>query len=309
MSHPIVRRYENNPILRPKDVPYAVETVHNAGVAKYDDRYIMLFRSHKQNGRSIIGRADSRDGYQFQVKQDPFLVPAEEGIFAEYEKFGVEDLRICPFEDHFLLCYSAYSDHGVRIALARTENFETVERVALISQADMRNAVIFPEKIGDRYVRLDRPHTQIHPWSIWISYANELEYWGESKKVFSPLPYHWDEMKVGPGAPPIKTDKGWLNIYHGAFKTMDGAIYRLGVALHELSDPSKIIGIADSWILSPKDPWEISGYVSNIVFTCGAVPEPDGSVKIYWGGADSVMCVGTAKLDELVELCIENPRQ
>lgn len=309
MPQPIVQRYENNPILRPVDIPYQVETVHNAGVAKYDDYYIMLFRSHKHNGRSIIGKAVSDDGYHFQVHPEPFMTPAKEGIFAEYEKFGIEDLRICPFEDHYLLCYSAYSGHGVRIALARTENFENVERVALLSQPDMRNVVIFPEKIDERYVRLDRPHTQIHPWAIWISYADELEYWGESKKVFDPLPYHWDEMKIGPGAPPIKTERGWLNIYHGAFETMDGAIYRLGAALHELEDPAQIIGIADSWILSPKDPWEVNGLVSNVVFTCGAVPEPDGTVKIYWGAADTVMCVGTAQIDDLVQLCIDNPRQ
>jgi predicted GH43/DUF377 family glycosyl hydrolase len=309
MARPIIQRYENNPILRPVDVPYQVETVHNAGVVKHGDSYIMLFRSHQDNGRSIIGRADSEDGYHFQVHTEPYLTPAEEGVFAEYEEFGVEDVRVCPFEDHYLLCYSAYSRNGVRIALARTEDFETVERVSLISQADMRNTVIFPEKIGGRYVRLDRPHTQIHPWAIWISYAEKLEYWGESRKLFAPLPYHWDEMKIGPGAPPIKTDEGWLNIYHGAFKTMDGGIYRLGAALLDLDDPSKVIGIADPWILSPKDPWEVSGYVSNIVFTCGAVPEPDGTVKIYWGGADTVMCVGTAQIDELVQLCLDHPRE
>jgi predicted GH43/DUF377 family glycosyl hydrolase len=103
--------------------------------------------------------------------------------------------------------------------------------------------------------------------------------------------YHWDEMKIGPGAPPIKTDQGWLSIYHGVFRTMDGSVYRLGVALHDLMDPAKIIGVGDSWILQPEDPWEITGYVHNVVFTCGAVPEPDGTVKLYWGGADTVMCV------------------
>jgi predicted GH43/DUF377 family glycosyl hydrolase len=115
-------------------------------------------------------------------------------------------------------------------------------------------------------------------------------------------------MKVGPGATPIKTGKGWLNIYHGVFKTMDGAIYRLGVALHDLMDPSKVIGVADNWILQPEDPWEVCGYVHNVVFCCGAVAEDDGSIKIYWGGADSVMCVGTALISDLVDLCLLNPR-
>jgi predicted GH43/DUF377 family glycosyl hydrolase len=123
-----------------------------------------------------------------------------------------------------------------------------------------------------------------------------------------PVPYHWDEMKIGPGAPPFKTKKGWLSIYHGVFETMAGAVYRLGVALHELEDPSKVIGVSDEWILQPEDSWEVSGYVSNVVFSCGAVPEDDGKVKIYWGGADTVMCVGTAHVDELVELCLTKTR-
>jgi len=123
-----------------------------------------------------------------------------------------------------------------------------------------------------------------------------------------PEPYHWDEMKIGPGAPPIKTDQGWLSIYHGVFRTMDGSVYRLGVALHDLRDPAKVIGVGDSWILQPEDPWEITGYVHNVVFTCGAVPEPDGTVKIYWGGADTVMCVGEAHVSELVALCLDHGR-
>lgn len=123
-----------------------------------------------------------------------------------------------------------------------------------------------------------------------------------------PVPYHWDEMKIGPGATPIKTDRGWLSIYHGVFPTMDGAIYGLGVALHKLDNPAIVLGVSDSWILQPEDPWEVTGYVHNVVFTCGAVPEEDGSVKIYWGGADSVMCVGTAKIEDLVNLCLNNSR-
>ena len=305
----VVKRYKNNPILTKGDVPYAVSTVHNAGVVKHNGRYIMLFRSHRQNGRSIIGIADSVDGYTFTVRDRPFLTPAREGLFAEYEEYGVEDLRICPMpSEGYLLTYSGYSRHGVRIILAQTFDFITVTRKAPISQADMRNVVIFPQKFDGQYLRLDRPHSEISPWSIWISYSSDLIHWGQSKVVMKPLQYHWDEMKIGPGATPIKTKNGWLHIYHGVFKTMDGSVYRLGVALHDLEDPSKIIGVADDWILQPEDPWEITGYVHNVVFTCGALPEGDGSVKIYWGGADTVMCVGTAVIDELVEMCLNNSR-
>ncbi len=306
--NPVVKRYEKNPILTKDDVPYPVETVHNAGVAKFGGKYVMLFRSHRRNGRSIIGLAESDDGFNFTVRPEPFLVPAAEGAFAEYEEFGVEDCRICEIDGEYLLTYSAYSRHGVRIGLARTRDFDSIERVTLITQADLRNVVIFPQKFDGRYARLDRPHSEISPWSMWISYSPDLVHWGDSRVVIKPVQYHWDEMKIGPGATPIKTPQGWLNIYHGVFPTMDGSVYRLGVALHDLYDPAKVLGVGDEWILQPEDPWERTGYVHNVVFPCGAVAEDDGAVKIYWGGADTVMCIGTARTEELVRLCLDNAR-
>jgi predicted GH43/DUF377 family glycosyl hydrolase len=269
----------------------------------------MIFRSHKLNGRSILGKAESDDGFVFKVDKEPFMVPAAEGIFKEYEEYGIEDPRIIYLDGEYLITYSAYSRHGVRVGLAKTRDFKSIERFSLITEADYRNVVIFPEKFNGLYARLDRPHSEISPWSIWISYSPDLKYWGESKLIMKPLQYHWDEMKIGPGAPPIKTARGWLSIYHGVFPTMDGCIYRLGVALHNLEDPSKIIAVGDEWILQPEEVYEITGYVHNVVFTCGAVPEKDGSIKIYWGGADKVMCVGTADIEDLVDHCLNNSRE
>jgi len=304
----LIKRYQNNPILTKDDVPYPVATVHNAGVIKQGDTYIMIFRSHKRNGRSILGKAESDDGFNFKVDEEPFMVPSNEGDFKEYEEYGIEDPRIIYVEGEYLITYSAYSRNGVRIGLAKTTDFKSVERISLITEADYRNVVIFPEKFNGLYARLDRPHSEISPWSIWISYSPDLKFWGESKLIMKPLQYHWDEMKIGPGAPPIKTPRGWLSIYHGVFPTMDGSVYRLGLVLHDLVDPSVIIAVGDEWILQPEEPYEITGYVHNVVFTCGAVPEEDGTVKIYWGAADTVMCVGTANIEELVDHCLNNRR-
>ncbi len=304
----VVQRYPGNPILSKDDIPYPVETVHNAGVCRYNNRIIMLFRSHLRNGRSIIGLAESEDGFKFTVANQPFMQPAAQGIFAEYETFGVEDPRISCINGEYLITYSAYSRHGVRIALAKTRDFKSVERVSLISQSDMRNVVIFPQRFNGRYARLDRPHSEISPWSVWLSWSPDLIHWGDSEVVMKPVSYHWDESKIGPGPTPIRTDRGWLCIYHGVFETMDGAVYRLGVALHDLADPAKILGVCDEWILAPEDPWELTGYVHNVVFSCGAVEDGNGGVIIYWGGADTVMCAGTAKLNDLVDLCLHNSR-
>jgi len=304
----LIERYKNNPILEKSDVPYPVATVHNAGMIKHEGRYIMIFRSHKLNGRSILGKAESKDGFNFKVDNEPFMVPSADEPFNEYEAYGIEDPRIVEIDGEYLITYSAYSQHGVRIGLAKTTDFKTVERVSLITEADYRNVVIFPEKFNGLYARLDRPHSEISPWSVWISYSPDLIYWGESKLIMKPIQYHWDEMKIGPGAPPIKTSRGWLNIYHGVFPTMDGCVYRLGVALHDLKDPSVIIAVGDEWILQPEEVYEITGYVHNVVFTCGAIPEDDGTVKLYWGGADKVMCVGTAVIEDLVDHCLNPSR-
>lgn len=308
IDKPLVTRYAGNPILTKHDIPYAVETVHNAAATRFGNQYILLFRSHLRNGRSIIGIARSDDGYKFKADSKPFMEPSGEARFAAHEEYGVEDPRICSMDGKHYISYSAYSRFGVRIGLAVTHDFKSVERIALISQSDMRNVVIFPDTFNGRYARLDRPHSEINPWCIWLSWSTDLIHWGDSVPVIQPVPYHWDQMKIGPGATPIKTEKGWLNIYHGVFPTMDGAVYRLGVALHDLADPAKVLGVADDWILSPEDPWELTGYVHNVVFTCGAIAEDDGSVKIYWGAADSVMCAGTANIDELVELCLTKNR-
>ncbi|NOX86711.1 MAG: glycosidase [Chlorobi bacterium] len=303
MTETLVKRYKRNPVLTKNQVPYEVATVHNAAVVKTEDKYMMVFRSHLLNGRSILGLAESDNGYDFKVHDKPFMTSQDKdaGI---YESISVEDPRITYINGEYLITYSAYSEYGIRIGLAKTKDFTRVERVAMISEVDYRNTVIFPEKFNGMYARLDRPHSELNPWSMWISYSPDLIHWGGAKHLVSPLKYHWDEMKIGPGAPPIKTVRGWLNIYHGVFPTMAGSVYRLGVCLHDLKDPSKIIGVSDKWILEPEENYERVGYVPNVVFTCAAVPEEDGTVKIYWGGADTVMCAGTARIDDLVNMCL-----
>jgi len=153
--------------------------------------------------------ARSRDGFEFTADPQPFLTPALDGPFAAYEEFGVEDPRVTFIDGEYVITYSAYSRSGVRIALARTADFVRIERVSLITEADYRNVVILPEKFDGLYARLDRPHSEIAPWSIWISYSPDLHFWGESRLLVRPMQNHWDEMKTGPGAPPIKTDQGW----------------------------------------------------------------------------------------------------
>src|SRR6202140_3793993 len=139
MKPGIVTRYSHNPILTKAEIPYPVETVHNAAVVKHGEEYIMLFRSHLRTGRSIIGLARSPDGFHFTAEPKPFMVPEQNGPYGAYEEFGVEDPRVTLIDGQYIITYSAYSRSGVRIALATTRDFVQVERVALITEADYRN--------------------------------------------------------------------------------------------------------------------------------------------------------------------------
>lgn len=301
----VLIKYPGNPIITPRDVPFPCETVYNSGAARLGDQYALLLRCGRYDGRSVFGLALSDDGYHFEVKPEPVFSRATKGVFKEPENKGVEDPRITQIGDTFYIFYSCYSSRGFQMGLARSKNLMEIERIALTTAIDYRNCVLFPEKINGMYVRFERPNIG-HP-GIWISYSPDLIHWGNQQLIMQPDTFDiWQDNKIGPGAPPIKTSRGWLNIYHATTATMDGQIYRLGCAVHDLLDPRKVIGRCHQFILAPEAIHERVGYVHNVVFTCGAIPEPDGSIKIYYGGADTVMCVATGMIDDLIDLALED---
>jgi predicted GH43/DUF377 family glycosyl hydrolase len=164
---------------------------------------------------------------------------------------------------------------------------------------------LFPEKINDLYVRLDRPYGTVNSGSIWISYSPDLKYWGGSKPILNKgLMFQWDGLKIGPSAVPIKTPKGWLCLYHGARAGYFG--YYLACMLLDLEDPSKIIGRIKRPILSPRESYEFSGATPNAVFCCGAIAEDSGELKIYYSGADTCIGFATADTNELVDNCLKD---
>ncbi len=210
--------------------------------------------------------------------------------------------------EHYIT-YSAYSRHGVRIGLAKTHDFTTVERVSLISQPDMRNVVIFPEIFDGRYARLDRPHSEINPWSIWLSWSPDLIHWGESTVAIKPRRLSLGRGEGGSGSDSDRHRQGLAEYLSRRVRHNGrcGVSRRRGTARARRSGQgNRGRGRVDP--RTPRIPWELTGYVHNVVFCCGAVPEEDGTVKLYWGGADSVMCAGTAQVQELVDLCLQKPR-
>lgn len=296
----VFHRWEGNPILDIEDMPFRCNTVFNGTPVKLGDEYLILLRIEGQQGYSYFALARSRDGLQFEVEEEPVLLPATEGPFAKYESLGIEDPRATYLDDTFYIMYTAASNHGHQIALARTDDFHNFERIALVSDPGNKDGVLFPEKINGQYVRLDRP-IGLGVGSIWISYSNDLYSWGDSKVLLTPRRGHWDSYRIGASVPPIRTEEGWLEIYHGVRMTSGGPIYRAGSALLDLEDPSRVIARCSVPLLSPREDYERIGDVGNVVFACGAIVEDNGEVKMYYGAADTYVCVATATMDELLE--------
>lgn len=298
----LLHRWEGNPILTLEDMPFPCNSVFNGTSVKLNDEYLILLRIEGQRGYSFFALARSEDGLHFEVEKKPAMVPAEEGLFGKYESRGIEDPRATYIDGAFYIFYTAVSDYSYRIALARTEDFRTFERIALVSEPGNKDGVLFPEKIDGRYARLDRP-IGLGVGSIWISFSPDLIHWGDSEVLLSPRSGYWDSFRVGASVPPIRTEMGWLEIFHGTKMTSAGPIYRAGAALLDSNDPTKVIKRCDVPILSPREDYERIGDVGNVVFPCGAIIEPDGEIKVYYGAADTSIAVAIAKLSDLVS-CI-----
>jgi predicted GH43/DUF377 family glycosyl hydrolase len=302
-KYDIIKRYKGNPLLTIDDIPFPCNTVFNAACAKYDGQYILLLRIEDMTGRSVFALARSNDGYDFKIEPEPVMEPCNEpGCFMEYEKKGIEDPRITKIDDTYYIMYTAVSQCGPLLALAKTMDFKKFERVALISEPENKDGVLFPEKIQGKYARLDRPVAGGIA-NIWISYSDDLITWGNSRCVMAVRDDHWDSWRIGASAQPIRIDDGWLIIYHGVKQASGGPIYRLGAAVLDINDPSKVHCRSAIPILSPREYYERVGDVNNVVFSCGAILEDDDQLKIYYGASDTSICVGTANVNELMQFC------
>ncbi|MHC4664836.1 MAG: glycoside hydrolase family 130 protein [Planctomycetota bacterium] len=300
----VIQRFEGNPLLTIEDIPFPCNTVFNAACAKHEGQYFLLLRVEDLTGRSVFALARSKDGYDFEVEAEPVMAPCEEeGCFKEYERKGIEDPRITKIGDIYYIMYTAVSPYGPLLALAKTTDFKTFERIALVSEPENKDGILFPEKINGMYARLDRP-VSAGEGNIWVSYSDDLIMWGNSRCVMTIRGDHWDSWRIGASCQPIKIEDGWLIIYHGVKAASSGPIYRLGAAVLDQKDPSRVLCRTAIPILSPREYYERVGDVNNVVFSCGAILEDDGhSLKIYYGASDTSICLGTANVNELMQFC------
>lgn len=306
MPGQLLQRHPHNPILTGKDFPEnsGIKRVFNSGVIKAARRYWMACRVEDAALRNRIWIAESEDGYRFTPHAGPVEFPHGDPEFAEYTAGMYYDPRITEIDGEFYLMHAAHSSHGCRLSLVRTGDFRRFEWLGHVSLPDNRNGALFPEKIGGLYARLERPNTGGAFGDMWVSYSPDLIFWGKSRCVLRNRDVRWAWTKIGPGAVPIKTAKGWLTIFHGVrTQCAQHYVYQLGVCLLDSKDPSRVIGISEEAILEPEESYELVGQTPSVVFTSGAVAEEDGSIKVYYGGADTVQCVATGTVEGLLRAC------
>lgn len=296
-------RYPGNPVLTAENIPYPANSVFNAGAVKVGDESLLLMRVEDRRGLSHLTVARSKDGFtNWQVDSHPTL-PADPVGHPE-EVWGIEDPRICRMdgETRHIISYTAYSKGGPLVSLATTEDFEHFERLGPVMPPDDKDAALFPVLFGGRYAMLHRPAGTMSGLGchIWLSYSPDLKHWGDHQIVVRAR--HggwWDANKIGLSPPPLRTDEGWLVMYHGVRFTVSGGIYRLGLALLDLEDPGTVLLRGDEWVLAPEETYEREGDVQDVVFPCGWIAEGD-DLRLYYGAADTTIAVATAKISELL---------
>ena len=296
----VIHRYQGNPLISIEDLPFRCSDIWNAGVAFFRGEYLLLVTVETLEGACGIYPARGTDGRHFAVASKPFMTASGEGPLAPYEEYGVRDARITEIDGAYYITYLTDSEYGHRIGLARTKDFQSVEKLGLITEPDTKSGALFPRKIGGRYALLERPSSE---GSIWISYSDDLTYWQSATVVMTPRGGHWDPSRIGAAAPPIEVDQGWLLIYYGEKDTSAGPLVRLGAAILDRDRPSHVIARSNIPILSPRETYERIGDVGNLVFSCGALLEGDRELKLYYGASDSCICLGTGTVADIIRVC------
>lgn len=332
----VLRRFEGNPVLAPRPGEWDSVSVFNPGAILWNGKVHMLYRAVSDIGEYVsrFGMAVSEDGYAFErVSSGPVFEPQH-----DYEVGGVEDARITRDGDEFLITYAAVSKVPGPIyaevdffritrddpycprpgmppmgesytGLLRSADLRSFASEGLLTPpgTDDRDGVLFPETIGGRYVMLHRPTSWVGPDygtdrpAVWLAYSDDLKEWDYGRKgqhlLMTPQE-PWEESKLGAGPPPVKTEAGWLMLYHGVDRKY---VYRVGAALLDLDDVSKVIARTEDFLMEPQEEWEKVGVIPNVVFPTAAVWEPGRELLVYYGAADRVCGLATADMRELLD--------
>ena len=315
-----MQRHPANPVVTRQHVPAGaphltdVSSVFNPGAIQFRDETILLLRVQNRGRETFTLTARSRNGLHFTVSTPEIhfrgLEKLEERIYHCY------DMRITPLEGRYYIMFAMDMEEGCRLGLAVTDDFESYQFLGITSGADTRNGVLFPERCNGLYLRLERPNRvqlaggPASGSTIILSGSSDLLEWSPVGEVASGRFHYWDEL-IGGGPPPVKTRAGWLALYHGvATHFASSNIYQAGVMLLDLQDPCKLLARSRYNILEPRESWELTGQVPNVVFPSGLIVEEyddqgfarfDSPFRLYYGAADTVVGLFTGRVSELIE--------
>ncbi len=321
-----MKRHQINPILTRSDIPpippelVDVTSVFNPGAIKDGDTYRLMLRVQSRSRETFLVMAESPDGVNFTVENKIVNFKGIEKVTGRI--FHIYDARITRIDGRFYIMFAMDMQDGCQLGLGVTDDFNSFEFLGITSNEDIRNGVLFPEKINGKYFRMDRPNKARHsggPTSgstIWLSESDNLIDWTPTAPLIDGRFHYWDEY-IGSGPPPVKTRKGWLHVYHGVAGHFGSSnIYQGGVMLLDLNDPSKVIGRCRCNILEPREIWEVAGQVPNVTFPSGMVVEEfddedfaleSSEVKIYYGAADTSVGLLITTISELLDAAMEDP--
>jgi predicted GH43/DUF377 family glycosyl hydrolase len=317
-----MQRSSANPILTRADIPpipphvVDVTSVFNPGAIRLAGHYYLLLRVQTRGRETVLMVAESADGERFVVR--PRLVRIEGLEAVKQTIYHVYDPRLTRIDDSVYVVFAADTEGGCRLGIAQTRDVAYFELVSFGGDDDTRNGVLFPERIGGRYLRLERPNRArldrgvMTGTEICLSESEDLRHWRTVGPVMAGRFHYWDEL-IGSGPPPVKTRAGWLHIYHGvATHFAAGNIYQAGVVLLDLDDPRRVLARSRNNVLEPREMYELVGQVPNVVFPSGMIvekydadgfAEPDSLVRVYYGAADTVVGLATTTVAELLAAC------
>jgi len=305
MEPRIFKRVDENPIISPLDVPFFAAAVLNPGATEQDGEVVLLVRVEDALGYSSIRVARSRNGvtgWEFQPK--PILRYGQPQW--RYEQWGCEDARVTYIAEEkcWYITYTAYSENGAAVALARSEDLVSAERVGLIFSPNNKDAVLLPKRFQGRWAVLHRPDAGGIE-HIWSAYSPNLVHWGEPHCVLRELGgASWAGVKVGAGPPPVLTERGWLLVYHGVKAYGGNMVYRAGLALLDRDRPHKVVARSRKWVFQAEAPYETSGLTANVVFPTSLLARGD-ELWMYYGAADTCVCLATAKTKDVLAAMVD----
>ena len=344
-----IKRWHKNPIIKPlPNLVWANRSTFNPGAVFDGEKVRMLFTAIGEDSHRemCLGYAESKDGFHFECVTEPFLDPAADD--GEFDHGTVDDARITALDGAYYIVYAARAmsqrkwymgerlknvpnNHDTwvlnlrRAGLAVTRDWRSVERLGPITSEHLsdQNVVLFPEKIGGRYVMLHRPnsalpwyiHNKYNPGRIWIAFSDDLQTWGWEGIIRKSQPwtigeqdlsddhlligpeYEWESQKIGAAGTPIATERGWLMLYHAVDRQ---GIYRVGILLLDRENPRKVLARSPQPVMEAELPYEINGHYPRVIFPCAHVVIGD-EVFIYYGATDDTCCVATIRLKDLLD--------